>query len=93
MQLYTVVLDHGGGTYVTQVQALSEGAAFREWLSKLRCQRLAGAASSQVADAFDNESDELVRLDGLVSVWCASAGTDHGLALANVVRTDASPIE
>lgn len=91
MHLYTIVLDYAGGTYVAQVHAGSQNAAFSNWLREHRSQEAAGS-SPPIADAFNDDTAELVALEGLTSVWCASAATDNGLALVNVIRTDAASV-
>ena len=87
MHLYTIILDYAGGTYVAQTEALSENAALRVWVSKLKWDRIADAISEDVAAALAAIDDEAVPLDGLTSVWCASAPARQGLAVANIVKT------
>ena len=87
MNLYTIILDYAGGTYVTQIEAKSENAALRVWVSKLKWEWVADCISEEVAAAFAGSGDEAVALDGLSEVWCASASAKQGLALAKIVKT------
>lgn len=87
MHLYTVLLDYAGGTYTSQVNAADEGYALRQWVQDLSDRSLAGQISNEVAAAFVSMSDRPVEIEGLVSIWCASASAKQGLALANIVRT------
>jgi hypothetical protein len=87
MHLYTVLLDYAGGTYTSQMTAYDEHDAFRRWTESLRVHGSVGTVSDEVAAAFAAADDQLVQLDGLVGVWCASASATKGLALINIVRT------
>lgn len=87
MHLYTIVLEYAGGTYVAQVEATNESAAFRVWISKLRWEQIADAVSAEVGAAFGASDDEPISLNGLTGVWCASACARQGSALANIVKT------
>lgn len=89
MQLYTILLDYAGGTYVAQTTAASEQAAVRNWLERLSLDLIAGAVSREVASAFQEDVDVPVSLDGLASAWCVTAIADQGLALVNIVKTAA----
>ena len=89
MQLYTILLDYAGGTYVAQTRATSEQAAVRNWLERLSLDLIAGAVSHEVASAFQEDQDVPVPLDGLASAWCVTASADQGLALVNIVKTAA----
>jgi hypothetical protein len=87
MHLYTIMLDYSGGTYVTQTQATGEDAALRDWISKVRSDRIVDGVSEEIAAAFDADEADLVPLDGLTGVWCRSASGLQGLALVNVIKT------
>ena len=87
MHLYTILLDYAGGTYVAQTGATDEKAAVRDWLGKLRSDRVAGAVSEEVAAAFDGAMDSPLPLGGLAGAWCVSVSARQGLALVNIVKT------
>ena len=89
MHLYTFLLDYAGGTYVSQIEAASEQAAFRDWISNLKSEQLADTVSDEIALAFDANADGPVSLNGLAGVWCATGSAAQGLALVNLVRTTA----
>jgi hypothetical protein len=87
MNLYTMLLEYGGGTYIAQVEASSADDSFRKWLSKLRSDHIAGAISIEVADALADEEDGPTALDGLTGCWCVSGSGSRGFILVNLVRT------
>jgi hypothetical protein len=87
-QLFTVVLDYGGGNYVAQVRATSVRGALRAWISTAPD---LGIPCLDLDPARFLTSDEIflqpVLLDGLTNAWCTSVTLDDGLALFNIVAT------
>ena len=80
MQLYTLILDYAGGTYLAQVEALDAPRAVEEWIAT------ASGTPQGVAEQF-RRVDPPVALEGLKNAWCATANADVGLALLNIVAT------
>ena len=88
-ELYTVILDYNGGTYASQVSGRDETAALSEWADRLVSEELVGQISEEVAMAFQASPNDLVPLEGLVSIWCGSTVAKAGLAIVNIVKTAA----
>ena len=89
-KLYTVVLDHAGGTYIGQESATSASKAAFQWITSIPDEELIrwGIAREELAGIV--RSDQPVPLAGLLNVWCISGSAKQGLALINVVATDQS---
>jgi len=88
MSLYTMILDYAGGTYVSQSDAGSEGAALSAWVRRLRSEHIADGVSDEMADAFEAATDsDPTALNGMTGVWCATATARDGLALLNIIAT------
>jgi len=89
--LYTVVLDHAGGTHIGQESAASASKAAFEWtLRSIPDEELLRWGITREELAGIVRSDQPVPLAGLLNVWCISGSTKKGLALINVVATDQS---
>lgn len=83
-----MILDYAGGTYVAQTNSADERVAFGDWLRQLRSASSVNDKFEEVAQAFETASNGgLTPLNGLTSVWCATASSAKGLALMNVVAT------
>jgi hypothetical protein len=89
MNLYTLVLDFHGGTYISQFDALSAVDAVTAWRRELQEEQLLGEASSDVAEGIlvDAVENRLVEVEGLHGAWCAAATVAGNLALLNVIIT------
>jgi hypothetical protein len=87
MDLYTIVCDYAGGTFVSQVQATDEHDALAQLAAVLSNERTLGDASDRVAKAALAGDSELVPLEGLIGVWCWTATVDDALALFNIIRS------
>jgi hypothetical protein len=92
--LYTVVMEYGGGTYVSQIDASSVEQALRLWAAKLDAGAVAGLDHEGKVELVDDIEEELsnggqpVPLTGLVNAWCASAWiSGRGLMLINIIAT------
>ncbi len=89
-RLYTVVLDHKGGTYIGQASGDSVTAALSQWLSRIRDEELAKWGITRDELSKIARSDEAAPLNGCLNVWCLSGSTKGGLVLINVIATDQS---
>ena len=89
MNLYTLVLDFHGGTYITQFDAVSAVEAVTAWCDELQEEQLLGEVSSDVADGImiDAVENRLVEVEGLHGAWCAATTVAGNLALLNVIIT------
>jgi hypothetical protein len=89
MNLYTLVLDFHGGTYITQFDADTAQDAVTAWCRELQDEQLLGEVSSDVAEGImiDAIGNVLVEVDGLHGAWCAATTVNDQLALLNVIIT------
>ena len=89
MNLYTLVLDFHGGTYITQFEAEAPTDAVAAWCRELEEEQLLGDASFPVAEGImiDAIENHLVDVEGLHGAWCAAASVNGNLALLNVIIT------
>ena len=89
MNLYTLVLDFHGGTYISQFDAGTAVDAVGAWCRELQDEQLLGEVSSDVAEGImiDAIENRLVEVDGLHGAWCAAATVEGNLALLNVIIT------
>ncbi len=89
MNLYTLVLDFHGGTYISQFDAASAVDAVTAWCGELQEEQLLGEASSDVAEGImiDAVENSLVEVEGLHGAWCAATTVSGALALLNVIIT------
>lgn len=89
MNLYTMVLDFHGGTYITQFDAATAVDAVTAWCDELQEEQLLGEVSSDVAEGImiDAVENQLVEVEGLHGVWCAATTAAGALALLNVIIT------
>ena len=87
--LYTLVLDFHGGTYITQFDADTAVDAVAAWCRELQDEQLLGEVSSDVAEGImiDAIQNRLVEVEGLHGAWCAAATVEGQLALLNVIIT------
>jgi hypothetical protein len=87
MNLYTVIFDFRGGTYIAQISQSSPMKAVIEWSKEI---------SAEDAQTWKLDVDELRRLlqegepvvlEGLTNAWCTSASIGPHLAVINVIKT------
>lgn len=91
MSLFTLVLDYHGGTYLSQFDADTPVDAVGAWCRELRDNQLLGEPSSVVAEGImaDAVENNLVGVEGMCGAWCAATTAAGGLALLNVIQTEA----
>jgi hypothetical protein len=85
--LYTMILEYGGGTYISQTSGGSLSSALKNWASALGENELATWGLSRV-DLFEIAEDDPVLLEGCVSTWCITglSSSEH-LIVVNIVAT------
>jgi hypothetical protein len=85
--LFTVIVELGGGTYISQVNAQGPSEALAGWIT---------AQSNTDLSSWKLDRTEMIKLfaedsphslDGLQNAWCMSASLPHGLVLVNVIKT------
>ena len=84
--LYTILLDYAGGTYVSQVPAQDVISVLPIWLDKLVDDDLRQWNLGRMELKTATETAPIL-LDGLQNVWCVSSAGKFGLVLINIVAT------
>jgi hypothetical protein len=85
--LFTVIVEVAGGTYIGQVSAIDADQAFTRWIDSQTDIDLAAWKVSRGELTEIACKKHCVALEGLLSVWCISASISSGLLLANIVLT------
>ena len=85
--LFTIVCDFEGGTFVTQVSAADQSDAVHRWAIMLEAEQSMGEPSTELARLAIERADPPVAVDGLTGVWCWTASIGASLALANIIRS------
>lgn len=87
--LFTFILDHAGGTYLSQYKGRTANEALRAWLAREPA-KLEALIKSRFAGRLARawaEGDGLVALSAVTNVWCRTALLPRGLALLNIIKT------
>lgn len=93
MNLYTIILDFGGGTYINQRNAASPKEATIDWATWPDQEMVAGTKfknpfwAREVLDDLNSDWDYLTPLTGQKNVWCISVIDGDNLGLINIVQT------
>ena len=87
--LFTVVLEYADGTYISQVRATNRRAALHAWLWLISKEKIPGIGKLAIQTLQHALTEDEVEVNGLKNVWCISCSLRRGLALINVVQTDA----
>lgn len=87
--LYTIILDYEGGTYIKQIEAKSETDSFSIWLDNLDYSFIAGLGKSgyQKVCSFWNEEKTVLPLNESYNVWCLTFTVRNRLFLINIIKT------
>jgi len=85
--LYTIIFDYRGGTYISQVSGDSPGMALAKWESSISEGDLAKWKLARPELARLSQ-DSPVPLDRCLNVWSTSSSTKAGLMLVNIVATE-----
>ncbi len=87
MPLYTLVLEFGGGTFVTQVRASGAKNAVKKYATELLKNESVAESYTRKLLAHDLAKDDPTRVDTVNNVWCCTASAKGKFALLNVIRT------
>jgi len=87
--LFTVILEWAGGTYITQVSAESPERARALWVKKIKRGNNGLALSARASIGKSLIDSDVVAIRGCKSVYCATSVVNKKLALVNIIRTDA----
>jgi hypothetical protein len=85
--LFTVILEFGGGTYISQVKAQGPSEALAKWITAQSDADLFSwkLDRTEMTKLFAEDSPD--SLDGLQNAWCMSASLANGFVLANIIKT------
>jgi hypothetical protein len=86
-QLFTLMCDFDGGTYLAQVQASDEQIALSEWAKILRRDQPIPTVSVLVANCVIDDLCLPAPVSGLTGVWCWTGSVNNKLVVTNIVRS------
>jgi len=84
--LYTMVLDYKGGTYISQISSKSPEVAIKKWVSTINEQELANWGLTR-SEATLLAKDNPIPLKNCSNVWCVQDSAKAGLMLLNIIAT------
>lgn len=87
LEIFTILCEFKGGTYISQVQAIDASQAIIAWANLLRQEHPIEDASERIAQAATEAPADLVPLTGLIGIWCWTATVDDKLIVANIVQS------
>lgn len=85
-ELFTFIMDFGGGTYVSQVPGPFSDAC-RLWARSLDLTEVPLTEDARNLLTREADDESLTAIAGLENVWCFSPLIGEGLAVVHVVRT------
>ena len=90
MNLYTIVLDYAGGTYVFQIEESSPYKAMIIWLKTmdLKCLKIGNVKREGILKQLYKCEEKPLPLSGRKSVWCSTFILNKKLALVNIIKTN-----
>ena len=68
-ELYTIILDYGGGTYVSQIFCRNPQKAFDVWINKIDLEKIGITATPGEISDID---EDLAPLENIKNVWCTT---------------------
>lgn len=88
-QLYTLVLDLRGGTYVSQSEAFSVQEAILDWIERVDWNAMLVRMTPAIRRNLRAQTLELgySALQGLESAWCASPRIGAHMGTLNIIAT------
>ena len=87
MALFTVVLEFGGGTYISQFKAASAHAAAAKHAAHVISVKGMSTPSDRKRLADLLSIEQPIAIQGVRNVWCCSATVGRKFALVNIVAT------
>jgi SH3-like domain-containing protein len=86
LDLYTLICDYRGGTYIAQLSANSPQGAVLFWLKTGHARKyVPKEARSRIAAEVKNRLP--ISIAGCKNVWCHTTSARGGLVLINLVLT------
>lgn len=94
MPLFTIILDHAGGTYTAQVTAHTAIQALKAWAKIAPALGIPGTGPAFSARALKDEVFlDPVPIESSRNVWCTGIGLRGSYALVNIIATVRVPTE
>ena len=92
MDLYTIIMDFRGGTYIEQVKAASPEKATIKWAVKLNVKEIPYLSENSrmsliAAIPIMLKDKEIIKLDNLQNIWSFTFQFKTGYAIVNVIKT------
>jgi len=87
MALFTVILEFGDGTYISQFKAASANAAAVKHAAHLIGVKGMCTPSNRKRLADCLSLEQPIAIQGIRNVWCCSASVGRKFALVNIVAT------
>ncbi len=93
MDLYTIILDYRGGTYISQVRESSPDDALLTWARTLDPRPIYGMGEKTKVELMDELLDDhkdgymLVAITDTVNVWCATALLRGSIGQIHMIKT------
>jgi predicted neuraminidase len=84
--IYTLICEYLGGTYIVQVHASSPADAVLSWLNTRSVQKYI-PDEARLAVRATLADDSPVALNDCTNVWCFTTSTKAGLILINLALT------
>ncbi|MCK9541289.1 MAG: hypothetical protein M0R03_04575 [Novosphingobium sp.] len=86
-ELFSILCEFKGGTYSSQVRAISAPQAMIAWADLLRQEHPIKMASDPIAHAATEAAGDLVPLAGLTGIWCWTTTVGGDLVIAHIVQS------
>jgi hypothetical protein len=86
LSLYTIILEYGGGTYISQIHSESPETAVKKWSTTITDQNLV-VWGLERADLVLLSNDKPLPLENCVNIWCLTGSARNHLILLNVIAT------
>lgn len=94
MPLFTIILDHAGGTYIAQVTAHTAIQALKAWAKLAPALGIPGIGPAFSARALKDEVFlDPTPIESSRNVWCTGIDLRGSNALINIIATVRAPIE
>jgi hypothetical protein len=89
MDLYTLIIDYKGGTFISQCLAPCKEDAIYNGIFNWDISEIEDVISGNARNMLleDIENEELISLDGVTNVWSCSLFSGKELMLLNLVAT------
>jgi len=90
MDLFTLILDYDGGTYIAQIESDTPRNAAIKWALNLEIEKIPGLGHSSKKTIIDEMKDDdkcPVAVEETINTWCSSFTVRGKLGLINIVKT------